>query len=58
MSTDIKEISRLVEDVRKAFKQGKTRSLEWRKQQLKQLSLMISENRADWEKALVNKQKN
>jgi aldehyde dehydrogenase (NAD+) len=52
MSTDIKEISRLVEDVRKAFKQGKTRSLEWRKQQLKQLSLMISENRADWEKAL------
>lgn len=58
MSTDIKEISRLVEDVRKAFKQGKTRSLEWRKQQLKRLSLMISENHADWEKALVNKQKN
>ena len=39
--TSVSEIPRIVEEVKVAFKTGKTRPIEWRKNQLKQLWRMI-----------------
>jgi hypothetical protein len=39
--TPIAELPRIVEEVKAAFKTGKTRLIEWRKNQLRQLWRMI-----------------
>lgn len=53
MATDLKDIPKFVQDVRRIFNSGKTKNMEWRRTQLKRLSAMISENINEWEAALV-----
>jgi len=52
MATDLKDIPKFVQDVRRIFNSGKTKNMEWRRTQLKRLSAMISENINEWEAAL------
>jgi len=50
--TPISEIASLVQSTRDYHDTGVTKSYEWRVKQLKALSRMMSENAAEWEKAL------
>lgn len=43
--TPVEEIPNIRENLRSTFKTGKTRPLAWRRQQLRQLALMMQENR-------------
>ena len=42
--TDIRDIKKAVNTVTQAFESGKTRSIEWRKAQIKQLGFMVQDN--------------
>jgi len=46
-SLDLRRIPQIVKDLRAAFDSGKTRSIEWRYQQLDGLRRLIKENEAD-----------
>jgi acyl-CoA reductase-like NAD-dependent aldehyde dehydrogenase len=50
--TSIEEIGKINESLRKTFLTGKTRDLEYRKNQLKQLTFLLTENRKDFIDAL------
>jgi hypothetical protein len=55
--TDVRDIKKHVQAVTAAFDSGKTRSIEWRKAQIKQLGFMVQDNEvsesADWRPSLL-----
>ncbi len=53
-STDPKEIPGLVEDLRKSFRSGRTRPLQWRRQQLKALLTMLDKEEERFLKAVAD----
>ncbi|PWY99119.1 aldehyde dehydrogenase [Testicularia cyperi] len=50
--TPVDSISKTVEDLRASFLSGKTRSIEYRKNQLKQLAFMLKDHQEDFVEAL------
>ena len=51
--TPVNTIGTIVESVRSAFNDGVTKDLNWRKQQLKQLSKCIKENEQEVKNIIV-----
>lgn len=52
-STPVGDIPKIVESLRSSFLSGKTRSLEYRKNQLKQFAFLIADHEADFTKAIL-----
>jgi acyl-CoA reductase-like NAD-dependent aldehyde dehydrogenase len=50
--TPTSEVAKIVEDVQAAFKTDKTRPIEWRKEQLKQMWHMLDDHEVDLQEAL------
>jgi aldehyde dehydrogenase (NAD+) len=51
---NLKWIAETTSTLRKKFLEGKTKSYEWRMQQLRQLKKMMVDNQERWEKALIS----
>jgi len=52
-ATEASEIPKLVGKLREAFESGRTRSIEWRRQQLQRMKAMLEEREADFLDALA-----
>ncbi|WFD43121.1 hypothetical protein MPSI1_001774 [Malassezia psittaci] len=52
-NTPVKEIPQIVNDLRASFLTGKTRSIEYRKKQLKQFAYLIADHEQDFCKAIA-----
>ena len=52
-NTPVGDIPKIVEGLRSSFLTGKTRSLEYRKNQLKQFAFLIADHEADFTKAIM-----
>jgi len=52
-ATEASEIPKLVATLREAFESGRTRPIEWRRQQLQRMKAMLEEREADFLDALA-----